>query len=62
MMSLGLATSSDGVTWQRSSQTPIYNDGWVEDIMVVKQDGTYYMFAEGAAAPAKLPTESAGCQ
>ncbi len=54
MMSLGLATSSDGVTWQRSSQTPIYNDGWVEDIMVVKQDGTYYMFAEGAADQAQL--------
>ena len=54
MMSLGLATSSDGITWKRSSQTPIYNDGWVEDMMVIKQDGTYYMFAEGAADQSQL--------
>ncbi len=54
MMSLGLATSSDGITWKRSSQTPIYNDGWVEDMMVVKHDGTYLMFAEGAGDQAQL--------
>lgn len=54
MMGLGLATSSDGITWKRSSQTPIYSDGWVEDMMVVKQDGTYYMFAEGAADQTQL--------
>ncbi len=54
MMSLGLATSSDGITWKRSSQTPIYNEGWVEDMMVVKQDGIYYMFAEGVADQAQL--------
>ena len=62
MMSLGLATSSDGVTWKRSSQTPVYNDGWVEDIMVVKHDGTYYMFAEGAADQAQLLTSKDGVQ
>jgi predicted GH43/DUF377 family glycosyl hydrolase len=54
VMSLGLATSSDGITWKRSSQTPIYNDGWVEDMMVVKHDGKYLMFAEGAGDQAQL--------
>ena len=54
MMNLGLATSSDGITWQRSSKAPVYTDGWVEDMMVVKHDGTYFMFAEGAGDQAQL--------
>ena len=54
MMSLGLATSSDGVTWKRSSQIPIYNEVWIEDMMVVRHDGKYLMFAEGAGDQAQL--------
>jgi beta-1,2-mannobiose phosphorylase / 1,2-beta-oligomannan phosphorylase len=60
MMSLGLATSFDGVTWKRSSQTPIFADGWVEDMMVIRHDGTYYMFAEGAEDQSQLLTSADG--
>ena len=44
---LGLATSSDGLTWTRFPQNPIYDERWTEDMMVVKQGGTFYMFSEG---------------
>ena len=46
-MKLGYATSPDGLTWTRYSDNPVYTDHWVEDMMVVKQGDTYYMFAEG---------------
>src|SRR5690606_34106646 len=44
---LGYATSPDGITWTRYSDKPIFSEGWVEDMMVVKHGGRYYMFAEG---------------
>jgi beta-1,2-mannobiose phosphorylase / 1,2-beta-oligomannan phosphorylase len=44
---LGYATSPDGVQWTRWPDNPLTSDGWVEDVCVVKQAGTYYMFAEG---------------
>ena len=47
VMQLGYATSPDGLTWTRYPANPIYTEHWVEDMMVVKQGGTYYMFAEG---------------
>ena len=47
MKYLGLATSRDGVHWKRYPHNPIYRDTWVEDMMVVKNNGKYYMFAEG---------------
>lgn len=47
-MKLGYATSKDGITWERWSDAPIYDEGWVEDMVVIKQDGHYFMFAEGA--------------
>lgn len=46
-MSLGLATSSDGYTWTRYPGNPIFDSLWTEDMMVVRSDSTYYMFAEG---------------
>ncbi len=46
-MSLGYATSRDGTHWTRDPHNPIFTDSWVEDVCVVKQDGTYQMFAEG---------------
>lgn len=55
-MSLGLATSSDGIHWRRDEENPIYDDHWVEDMMVVHLDGTYYMFAEGKNDEAQLLT------
>jgi predicted GH43/DUF377 family glycosyl hydrolase len=45
---LGYATSPDGITWTRCPQNPIHTQDWVEDMCVVKDGDTYYMFAEGA--------------
>jgi predicted GH43/DUF377 family glycosyl hydrolase len=47
LKALGLATSDDGLTWTRYPQNPIYDKHWTEDMMVVKQNGTFNMFAEG---------------
>jgi beta-1,2-mannobiose phosphorylase / 1,2-beta-oligomannan phosphorylase len=44
---LGHATSTDGIHWTRSPKNPLVRDHWVEDMMVVHEGGTYYMFAEG---------------
>jgi hypothetical protein len=44
---LGYATSKDGIEWTRHPRNPIYKDHWVEDMMVVKDAGKYWMFAEG---------------
>ena len=33
--------------WTRDPQNPIFTGSWVEDMCVVKQDGTFQMFAEG---------------
>ena len=43
---LGYATSPDGLNWTRFPGNPIFDDMWVEDMCVVKNNGTYYMFAE----------------
>ncbi|MFA6240519.1 MAG: hypothetical protein WC655_06300, partial [Candidatus Hydrogenedentales bacterium] len=58
VMKLGLATSTDGLTWKRFSDKPIYNELWVEDMIVVKHEGTYYMFAEGKNDQAHLLTSA----
>jgi beta-1,2-mannobiose phosphorylase / 1,2-beta-oligomannan phosphorylase len=44
---LGYATSPDGITWTRFPKNPLVRNEWVEDMMIVKDDGKYYMFAEG---------------
>ncbi len=46
---LGYATSKDGRQWQRSHEAPIYDQGWIEDVCVVKHAGNYYLFSEGRA-------------
>lgn len=51
---LGLATSPDGLTWTKYKDNPIYDSGWVEDMSVIKHDGTYFMFAEGRGDTAHL--------
>ena len=56
---LGYATSNDGLHWQRADK-PLYDMHWVEDMMVVLQDGTYYMFAEGRGDRAHLLTSKDG--
>ena len=53
-MKLGLATSRDGVNWVRDAHNPIYADHWVEDMMIVRRDGDYFMFAEGSNDRAQL--------
>ncbi|MGE5191640.1 MAG: glycosylase [Deltaproteobacteria bacterium] len=59
-MMLGYATSSDGLNWTRHPGNPIYREHWVEDMMVVKQGETYYMFAEGKDDQAQLLTSRDG--
>lgn len=44
---LGYATSKDGINWTRYSDKPVFNDKWTEDIFVFKNEGVYYMYAEG---------------
>jgi predicted GH43/DUF377 family glycosyl hydrolase len=51
---LGYATSKDGIDWQRHPRNPLLKDVWVEDMMIVKHDGKYYMFAEGRADRAHM--------
>lgn len=46
-MSLGHATSPDGIHWTRNPRNPIFADSWVEDVCVIYRDGTYFMVAEG---------------
>ncbi|XOV94500.1 MAG: glycosylase [Bacteroidota bacterium] len=47
LLSLGYATSKDGINWERYPSNPIFNESWTEDMMVTKVGDTYYMFAEG---------------
>lgn len=46
-LALGYATSLDGIAWKRYNNNPVFNESWTEDMMVIKVDGTYHMFAEG---------------
>jgi len=61
-MKLGYATSKDGITWTRHPQNPIISDFWVEDIMVVRDDQRYLMFAEGTGDQAQLLESTDGIQ
>jgi predicted GH43/DUF377 family glycosyl hydrolase len=53
-MKLGYATSRDGIHWDRHPGNPLIEKFWVEDIMVVRHDDGYLMFAEGAEDQAQL--------
>lgn len=57
-LKLGYAKSSDGLDWVRYDGNPIYQDLWVEDMMVWKLGDTYYMFAEGLNDVAHLLTST----
>ncbi|MCE9546718.1 MAG: glycosylase [Planctomycetia bacterium] len=59
---LGAATSADGLKWQPDANNPIYRQHWVEDMMVVHQGDTYYMFAEGKDDQAHWLTSPDGLQ
>lgn len=56
---MGYATSTDGIHWKRRDQ-PIYDERWIEDMMIVKQGDTYYLFAEGAGDVPFLLTSQDG--
>jgi predicted GH43/DUF377 family glycosyl hydrolase len=56
MKYLGLATSRDGLTWKRFSDKPIHTSLWIEDMSVIREDSTYYMFAESKNDIAHLLT------
>jgi len=51
---LGYATSMDGISWKRFQDKTLYEEGWIEDMCVVKFRNTYYMFAEGRGDTAHL--------
>tara|TARA_R110000868_G_scaffold108065_6_gene295384 strand:+ start:594 stop:1580 length:987 start_codon:yes stop_codon:yes gene_type:complete len=57
---LGLATSKDGINWERYGEKPLVPETWIEDMHVVKYDNKYYMFAEGQNDVAHLLTSSDG--
>jgi predicted GH43/DUF377 family glycosyl hydrolase len=44
---LGYATSPDGLSWTRHASNPLDREHWIEDMMVARHNGTYYLFAEG---------------
>ena len=58
MRKLGYATSPDGLTWTRYPGNPICTEYWVEDVMVIKHEATYYMFAESKSDEAHLLTST----
>ena len=57
---LGCATSTDGLAWKRHGEKPIYDEQWVEDVMIVRHGEAYYMFAEGRGDQAQLLKSSDG--
>lgn len=44
---LGLAVSKDGLSWKRSSEQPIVDDQWIEDLSILQHNGLWIMVAEG---------------
>jgi beta-1,2-mannobiose phosphorylase / 1,2-beta-oligomannan phosphorylase len=59
-MSLGHATSRDGIHWARDPGNPVFAESWVEDMCVVHHDGAYIMVAEGRNDVAHLLTSMDG--
>ena len=57
---LGYATSSDGITWNRHRENPVFDESWAEDMHVVKHGDTYYMVAEGRNDIAHMMTSIDG--
>lgn len=57
---LGYATSKDGVNWIRYSDNPVFKEKWTEDMFVLKNANTYYMYAEGENDVAHLLVSTDG--
>ncbi len=60
IMRLGYATSNDGLQWTRYSDQPLIDDLWVEDMMVIRHQDRWLMFAEGRNDQAQLLTSPNG--
>jgi len=58
LLKLGYAFSEDGFSWTRHPENPIFDESWVEDMMVIKHGEVYYMFAEGQGDVAKMLTST----
>lgn len=58
--SLGYATSSDGINWNRDPSNPVFSEKWTEDVFVLKNQGKYYLYAEGENDVAHLLTSDDG--
>ncbi|MGK2862398.1 MAG: glycosylase, partial [Chitinophagaceae bacterium] len=58
ILKTGYATSADGINWIRFAGNPIIKEPWTEDMMVVKKDSLYYMFAEGQGDTAHMLSSS----
>ena len=57
---LGHATSADGLSWKRDAANPLDRNLWIEDMMVVRHDGRWIMFAEGRNDQAQWLTSADG--
>jgi beta-1,2-mannobiose phosphorylase / 1,2-beta-oligomannan phosphorylase len=57
---LGYATSDDGIHWTKNEKNPIFSEKWTEDMFVTRQEGKYYMYAEGKNDIAHLLTSDDG--
>ncbi len=57
---LGYATSHDGINWERYPGNPVFDKKWTEDMFVIKNGGTYYMYAEGKNDVAHMLTSVDG--
>lgn len=61
---LGYATSKDGINWERYANNPIFSEKWTEDMCIMKNEGKYYMFAEGRndVAHSLVSADGINCQ
>ena len=57
---LGYATSGDGINWNMYPENPVFSQKWTEDMFVIKNEGKYYMYAEGKNDVAHLLTSDDG--
>lgn len=64
---MGLATSSDGVTWTKSGSNPVmsptastWDSAWVDPGSVIKIGSTYYCYYSGGTSIADLTTWAIG--
>ncbi|GEM_PF-2289437 len=46
LLKLGYASSTDGINWTKHSANPVHSQNWTEDVVVVKDGNTYYLYAE----------------